>query len=339
MAFIYLDNAASGIPNANLGRWYDELKDVYFVNPHGGTCFSEACRRLYLNAQRRLLSLLKIEDARVIFTSGVTEALTLAVASFDNVILAPGNHSAVIAAAKGKQSNSPALLCLNLINNETGEIADIEQLRRNHPNDFILADGAQALGKTDIRWNDGLDLLALSSRKIGGPPSVGALIVRKGIKLKPMIPGGGQQNGERGGTVDVIGIEIFVRTLEDVMSRREKSLQNVSMLAERLWKRLAEIDGVVRISPESATPFICMFSLPGYEGAVLSRLLAQKESIQISSSAACSAETGVLSPTLLAKGLDEKTIRGALRVSFSEHNTTDDVDAFIDALKRVTAEY
>ena len=354
MEFTYLDHAAAGVPNAHLAEWYGELLSKYFVNPHGGTCYSEECRRVYLSACRRLLSLLGIDEreARVIFTSGVTEALTQAVCSFRNIVMDPGSHSAVVSAARkmgkaiyfpsqptGEEASGPLLSCVNLVNNETGAVADIPAIKRLYPGAFLLADGAQALGRMEIPWHDGIDCLALSSRKIGGPASVGALVVRKGAPLEALIPGGGQQRGERGGTVDVVGAELFVRVLEEVMTRREENRRHVEALRRRLWAFLEDVKGVVRISPEEGSPYICMFSLPGYEGAVLTRLLAQDEAVQVSSSAACSAESGILSPYLQALGYDDACIRGALRVSFSGESRLEDVERFAAALKRVLANY
>ena len=231
------------------------------------------------------------------------------------------------------------LVCVNLVNNETGEVADIASFHRQYPDAYLLADGAQALGRLAIPWHDGIDYLALSSRKIGGPASVGALVVRKGAPLEALIPGGGQQKGERGGTVDVVGVELFVRVLEELMPRREEHLRHAEMLRMHLWECLEGIAGLVRISPEDGSPYICMFSLPGYEGAVLVRLLAQNEAIQLSSSSACSAESGVLSPTLVSRGFDEACVRGALRVSFGAETTLDDVERFAEALRRTMKDY
>ena len=101
MPFIYLDSAASALPNRSLPRWYAELLETCFVNPHGGTCYAETCRRIYLEAARRLLALLAVPDneARVIFTSGVTEALALAMNGYESFIVEPTSHSAVFAAS------------------------------------------------------------------------------------------------------------------------------------------------------------------------------------------------------------------------------------------------
>ena len=239
---IYLDCAAAARPNPHLAQWYAELLPICGINPHGGTCYAERARRIALEAARRLLFLLHIPEgeAEVIWTSGVTEALNLAATLVQGTIMLDStahaalrqpilrNVSKVIypeVAPSGKltpPSHHAEGMAISHINNETGVKQEIVTLRDTLANDAIaILDCAQSFCKTDIPWERAkLDAIALSSRKIGGPASVGALVVRKSrlTRLRPEIIGGGQQHGFRSGTLDVCGAEMFVRAAEEAVS-------------------------------------------------------------------------------------------------------------------------
>lgn len=373
---LYFDSAAAGMPNPMLAKWYGELQEGYFYNPHGGTCYGEKCRRMALEAERRLLFLLGIKtgDAKVIWTSGVTEALNLAVLGYSPhaknaaVLLDPGAHSSLSLPCLMRQKTGASihslplakdgmvdmssgtvcdLLALSLVNNETGAEQDLRKCRnaldRMNGSRIMLVDAAQAFCKQHIPWSEGkIDMLALSSRKIGGPAAVGALVIRKNrVALEPNMLGGGQQDGLRPGTVDVCGVEMFVRTAESVYASLRENGRRVQQLSALFWRTISEanVPEWLRISPENASPHIAMLSFPGYEGAVLARILADKEGILISSSAACSAENGKPSATIAAMGFDESVSRGAIRVSFSPENTEAEVLSLVAALKKTLETY
>jgi len=370
---VNLDNAAAAPPNPHLAEWYAELLPDYYYNPHSGTCVAERCRRLVLEAERRLLALLGIpeREANVVWTSGVTEALNLAAQAVlpEKAVVAidPGAHPALAEPCK-VWPNAKAMPCgpfgeiqphegicdlcaVSHINNETGYIQNLPTLRttlNSHGGQgLLLVDAAQSFCKSAIPWQAArIDLLALSSRKIGGPAAVGVLVVRKDVKLHPQLLGGGQQKGLRSGTVDAIGIELFVRAAEEAMRHHLHNGHHIADLSAQLWTCLHERHDntlphwqPLHSGTQADSPYINLFSFPGYEGAVLARTLAERHGVLVSSSSACSAENGRLSPGLQAMGIDEATIRGALRVSFSTESTSQELEIFLKALRKTLADY
>lgn len=366
----YLDYAASGLVRQEIAERYAEYCREFSMNPHGGTMQSEKCRRMIMEAERRLLGCLGIRDqeAHVIWTSGGTEALNLAIHGYGvggaSLFVDGAAHPAMLRPcdARGNcqrlnidkhghvvlpegETLPDALWCICHVNNESGAVQDLTALRRDidrKGGGCLLVDAAQSFGKMPIEWRSAkVDMLAVSSRKIGGPASIGALVMRKGIQLRPLILGGGQQGGLRSGTMDTVGIMMFADAAEMAFAESEKDLQNIRHLNEMLWDRLASFDKyrLVRLSPQDGSPYIASFAFNGFEGAVLKRILAQDEDIVISTGSACSAESGELSHVFKGMGFDDTTVRGALRVSFGHDSQEGDVIAFLAGLKRTLANY
>ena len=367
---IYLDYAASGLVRDEIaGRYASYCRD-YSLNPHGGTMQSEACRRKIQEAERRLLQCLGIRDseAHVVWTSGGTEALNLAIRGcFDEqsgIFVDGAAHPAMLRPAEtcghchvmavdgeGRIKLSEngltksSLVCVCHANNESGAVQDLLSIRRQMDaagGGRLLVDAAQSFGKLSIPWRSAeIDLLAVSSRKIGGPSSVGALVIRNGISLKPLILGGGQQGGLRSGTVDTVGVMMFADAAEMACAEQDAIFNKIRHLNEMLWDGLKPFEkyGFVRLSPQDGSPYIASFAFKGYEGAVLKRILAQDEEIVIGTGSACSAESGELSHVFRGMGFDDATVRGALRVSFGHGSQEGDVVAFLAGLKRTMEKY
>ena len=367
---IYLDYAASGLVREEIANRYTEYCRDYSLNPHGGTVYAEACRWKIQEAERHLLQCLGIRDgeAHVVWTSGGTEALNLAIrGSFDEqgrIFVDGAAHPAMLRPAEAcgncrkmaVDSNGrimlpdnglskDSLVCVCHANNESGAVQDLLSIRHQMNaagGGCLLVDAAQNFGKLSIPWRSaGIDLLAVSSRKIGGPSSVGALVIRNGISLKPLILGGGQQGGLRSGTVDTVGVMMFSDAAEIACAEQDVMMDKIRHLNETLWDGLKPFEkyGFVRLSPNDGSPYIASFAFKGYEGAVLKRILAQNEGIVISTGSACSAESGELSHVFRGMGFDDATVRGALRVSFGHGSQEGDVVAFLAGLKRTLESY
>jgi cysteine desulfurase len=375
-SMIYLDYAGSGWPRPWLGERYAQYVTAYGVNPHGGSCYAEECRRAVLGAERRVLACLGLGEgeARIIWTSGCTEALNLAIHGYlavhdGGLMVDGGAHPAMLEACQawsgrdrrlvavspldaagqmvpGDGVQAQALLAVCHVNNETGAGQDLLRLRdvagRGPARPRLLVDAAQSLGRRDLPWREAMiDLLALSGRKLGGPAAVGALVYRPDIRLRPMILGGGQQGGLRSGTLDTVGILLFADAVEAACRERVASARRAGELSGRLWAGLASggFPPWVRLSPVDGDRHIASWSFPGYEGAVVMRLLAERHGILIATGSACSAESGKTSHVLAAMGHDQVTARGALRVSFGWQSALADVDALLQALAAVLAAY
>ena len=373
---IFLDSAAAARPHPQLAQWYAELLPMCSVNPHGGTCYAERSRRVVLEAARRLLKLLHIPegDAEVIWTSGVTEALNLAATlAPGELLLDPTAHASLTVplerrsaarmpfmvqrngklllschsfAALEADSGASRMAAISHVNNETGVLQELVELRSQlGPHPLMLVDCAQSFCKYAIPWREAhLDALALSSRKIGGPASVGALIIRKSLVncLHPDILGGGQQGGLRSGTMDVCGIEMFVRAAEAAIAHIEafkRRLAELNRLFDELVEAFASKWQALKVGEPPPDGAIHLLHLPGYEGAVVSRILAEEHGVLVASASACSAEHGSGSTSMRAMGFTEQEAKEAIRISFDAQNTTDDLRELFYALDRTLAEF
>lgn len=369
LGVIHLDCAA-GVPLLpELAAQYPLLAQRFGLNPHGLTCYAEEARRALLDAERRLLSLCgtSCAEAGVVWCSTGTEAANLALRGFpwkrDDAPLAIdlGAHPAVRETAHALRhhplqgflvqpdgslkfhasSTVPpsALAALSLVNNETGVVWNGDR-GAFPPGCAVALDACQAFGKHPLPWK-AADLLILSSRKIGGPATGAALVYRKSLRINPIITGGGQQGGLRSGTLDTANILLFVKAAELACAQREHAWTAVAELNRMLREGIARLGrGAWPIfSPATASPYICYFAIPGYEGAIVARALAEKHHVLIGTGSACSAESRHTSPLLHDLGVPDDLARSALRVSFSSHITPDDLEKFLAVLPEILADY
>ena len=232
------------------------------------------------------------------------------------------------------------------MNNETGAVHDLVRLRQwmvgGAPKAALMVDAIQSFGKMDIPWRAArIDLLAVSGRKIGGPPSVGALVRRRGVQLQPLFFGGGQQDGLRPGTVDVVGVLEFVEAAALACGERASEWTRVTGLNRRLREGLATLGRTCQPqchSPEDASPYILSVAFPGCEGEVLARLV-ELENVIVGTGSACSARSGKSSHVLAAMGVPAPVSRSTLRVSFGPSTTEHDIDRLMCALRTALAKY
>ena len=238
-----------------------------------------------------------------------------------------------------------ALVAVCHVNNETGCVMDLKRIRswmdEHLPQAYLFVDALQSFGKIDIPWHEaGIDYLTVGGRKIGGPACSGALIHRRGLPLKPLMYGGGQQRGVRPGTMDTVSIVEFITAAKEAFEHKYTEYERLKTVNSELRKKLlnSESLSVQMVSPENASPYILNFSLPGYRSAILMRLLAEKNII-IATGSACSTDTVTTSHVLEAMNIERKTASGALRVSFGRHTERNDIDHLLQELVNVTEDY
>ena len=249
-------------------------------------------------------------------------------------LLPPGADGAVSPeAVREALRPDTALVSLMLVNNETGAITDIPGVRR-----VMKEAGSRALLHTDAVQGFlkvpftapslGADLISLSGHKIHAPKGVGALYLAKGVRLSPLLFGGGQENGLRSGTEALPQIAAFGAAAE--VGRREAAAaqQRMAALRQRCIDRvLSEAKDAVVIG--GGAPHVLCLSLPGYRSEVLMNYLEARE-IYVSKGSAC--KRGRRSHVLEAMGLPAGVIDGAIRVSLSRFTTEQEIDAFAEAL-------
>ena len=187
----------------------------------------------------------------------------------------------------------------------------------------------QAFGKTEVKPSKLFaDLLSISGHKIHAPKGIGALYVKKGVRILPRNFGGKQEKKLRPGTEPLPLIGAFGVAVSELDTA--KSHDTVNKLKNYLTEKLAGFEDITINSPENSTPYILNFSVKGIRSETMLHHLASK-GVYVSSGSACS--KGGKSHVLAALGFDDNRADSALRVSFSKHNTTEDCDALISALE------
>ncbi len=291
----------------------------------------------------------------VTFTSGGSEANNLAItgASVDRLLISAIEHPSILAAAKA--SGKPvtmlpvdangvidldalralligpkALVNVMLANNETGviqPIREIVQLSQTH-GALVHCDAVQAYGKTPVNFGLlGVDLLTISAHKVGGPQGVGALIVRDGLPLVPLIHGGGQELRRRAGTENLVGIA-------GMAALAQEKLLDMSILRDKLESSLEGIQ-VFGKATERLSNTSC-FALPGTAADML-LINLDLEGCAVSSGSACSSGKVAASHVLAAMGVSPDLARGAIRISTGWNTTAQDIEHFIAAWQRIIA--
>lgn len=223
------------------------------------------------------------------------------------------------------------------VNNEIGAvqpIAEIAKLIKERNKDiYFHVDCIQSFGKIPvIPKTMGADLISVSGHKIHGPKGSGFLYVKKGLLIRPIIYGGGQQKGMRSGTENVPGIAGLGKAIELTFTNFDEKMTKVSALKQHLVEELTKLPEVFSNSHEA--PHIASISFVGVRAEVMLHTL-ENEGIFVSSGSACSSNKKRESAVLTSIGLDEPKIESTLRFSFGEDNTMEEVDEVVAVINRI----
>ena len=229
-------------------------------------------------------------------------------------------------------------------NNEVGMVQPIEELGRllragPGPRPLFHTDAVQALGRLDVplgAW--GVDLASLSAHKLGGPQGVGVLYRRTGVELRPLLLGGGQEQGLRPGTENVAAIVAAGLAFELAVRERQAFADHSSRLADELWRGLREAFPGARLAGPDAgaatrLPGTLNVVLPGVDGKVLVTRL-DLAGLEVSAGSACASGSLEPSHVLLAMGFDEEHARAGLRLSVGRETTLEDAQQAVDILRK-----
>ena len=257
---------------------------------------------------------------------------------FEVVYLKPQANGMVCAEdIKNSVNKDTILVSIMLVNNETGAIQPIkaaaDAIKASGAPSLLHCDGVQAFGKMPINLNElGVDLFTASAHKIHGPKGVGVLYVKKGVTIKPLLTGGGQEKNMRSGTEAVpliYGLKGAVDSLGNISENLKKQKELLSYAKDCLTDT-----GLVTInSSDESLPYVLNISVDGYRSETLLHFL-EAEGIYVSSGSACAKGEG--SYVLREMGLSRKAVDSALRISFSRDNTKEDIDALKSALISAT---
>ncbi len=227
-----------------------------------------------------------------------------------------------------------ALVSMMLVNNETGVIlpvADcVRAVKAFDPAILFHCDAVQGFLKTpEPLARLGADLVAVSGHKIGAPKGIGALYIKKGVRLRPLLTGGGQEEGLRSGTEATTQIAAFSAAVRAV-SADSARLERTAAIKEYALSKLKEALPRLEIISQGDAPHICAITLPGYKSEVVVRVLGD-QGVCVSSGSAC--HKGRPSHVFAAMNLPKPWLDGALRLSFSPGSTREEADALAAALK------
>ncbi|MBP3427325.1 MAG: cysteine desulfurase [Clostridia bacterium] len=228
------------------------------------------------------------------------------------------------------------------VSNETGAIQPVAQLsamaRAKNKNVLVHVDGVQGFMRVPMNMSRmGVDLYAVSGHKIHGPKGVGALVVRKGVRLVPQMIGGGQERNLRSGTYNTPAILGLHKAVEEMAARQDRA-QQLLALKQRLWAKLSVLDGV-RVNgpaPDEAdsAPHILSVSFDGVRGEVMRNAL-EGEWILVSTGSACSSHKQKVSASLRAMGLTDTQADGTIRISLGLMNTEEEMDAAAEKMEKL----
>lgn len=363
----YLDNSATTQVSEASALKALELMRTNYANPSSLHSLGFAASKELEGARSIVAKALGADVSEVYFTSGGTEANNLAILGAVNARRRTGNriittafeHSSVYETMQelSKEGFEVVFIkpdstgCINAgevidavdsktilvsimhTNNETGAINPIREIaigaKRKNPQVLVHTDAVQAFGKTEVKPSKLFaDLLSISGHKIHAPKGIGALYVKKGVRILPRNFGGKQEKKLRPGTEPLPLIGAFGVAVSELDTA--KSHDTVNKLKNYLTEKLAGFEDITINSPENSTPYILNFSVKGIRSETMLHHLASK-GVYVSSGSACS--KGGKSHVLSALGFDDNRADSALRVSFSKHNTTEDCDALISALE------
>jgi cysteine desulfurase len=357
---IYLDHNA-GAPLRPAARDAMAAAMDLAANPSSAHREGARARALLEEARASVAALIGAIPAEIVFTSGATEANALAlrggVPPDARVVVTAIEHASVLEAARavgavevgvdGAARVTPAtiaaavgdraaLVSVGLANGEVGTLAPLADVAAavRRRNVVVHSDAAQAVGRVpvDVRAL-GIDLLSLSSHKLGGPAGVGALWVRRGQGLRPQVLGGPQERGRRAGTENLLGIVGFGAACRDVLADPAATTR-MAGLTERLWEGLrTQVPDVVRLGPVDGPrlPNTLNVRIAGCSGESLLMLL-DLAGVAASLGSACSAGAPEPSHVLMAMGLDRATARDGLRLSVGHATTPAEIDAVVGLL-------
>ncbi|GBC81010.1 Cysteine desulfurase IscS [bacterium HR10] len=367
---VYLDNNATTpvapeVVDAMAPYWRE-----HFGNPSSLHRKGVEAERAVRASRATIARLLGVKETEIVFTSGGTEGDNLALKGAARALRRRGNHivttriehPAVLESCRDLEAEgfrvtyldvdahgsvtpeaveaalTPETILVSImhVNNEVGTILPIaeiaERVKRRNPEIVVHSDGVQAIGKVPVHLQ-GVDLYTISGHKIHAPKGTGALVVREGVRLVPLLSGGGQERGLRSGTENVAGIVGLARALELMCENLEEKLAHFHRMRERFLEGVRQIPGARINSPASSVPTTVNVSFPGIPAEVLLHAL-EEEGVFVSTGAACASRKGRRSHVLEAMRLPPEVIDSSLRFSFSRYTTLEDIEWAIQALHR-----
>ena len=369
---IYFDNAATTKIYDDALTSYVQVSQKFFGNPSSLHQLGVDAYQVLTKARTQVASLLSVQPEEIFFTSGGTESNNWAIKGTaleksvfgKHIITTKIEHPSVLQTCKQlerfgfevtyldvdskgivsvdqlKESirKDTILVSVMAVNNEVGAvqpIAEIAKVLEEYPSIHFHVDAVQAVERASQLLAIGrIDLLSLSAHKFHGPRGVGIMYKKFGRKIQALLTGGGQEKGERSTTENLPGIVATTKALR--MALEEKSV--TGELRSQLWKELATKSEIRIFSPEDGASHVLCFAIKGVRGEVVVHAF-ENHGIYISTTSACSSKKADSSSTLYAMDVPTEWATGAVRVSFSNDNTKEEVEQFIKVLHQLMKQF
>jgi cysteine desulfurase len=371
---IYLDNAASTkIHEDVLESMMPYLKEQY-GNPSSIHRYGRLAQKAIEKARKQVAQLINADSSEIFFTSGGTESNNTALYGItkkypkSRIITSSIEHDAILEPCKKLEMEGfdtvylpvdkfglvdPLALKNNLVentsivsimfgNNEVGTLEPILDLVKicKEKNVIFHTDAVQAVGKVPIDVKElGIDLLSISSHKINGPKGIGALFIKKGISIDPIILGGGQERGIRSGTENVANIVGFGKACElascNILENISKLKNFRDYLSDKIMREIPEV--TLNGHPQNRLPNNVHLTFLGTNGEDL-LIKLDENGIAASTGSACSVQIQKASHVLQAMGFSHEQITGSLRLTVGISNNLEEMDKTVEILKNVVKE-
>ena len=345
----------------------------HFGNPSNLHFYGRETREAIENARVQVAELINASPEEIFFTSGGTEANNWAIKGIaygredkGHIISSPIEHGSVFSSCRELEPEGYDITSVNVdsygvvdpddikkaikkntilitvmhSNNEVGTIEPIKEIAKIAQESKIRfhTDAVASCGKLKLDVKDlGVDLLTISAHKIHGPKGSGALYVKNGIKLEPIIHGGHQEQGLRAGTENLVGIVGFGKACSILKNTMDEDIKKIKALRDRLEQEIFKIIPEVRLNghPEKRLVNTTQISVAYVEGEALLVNL-DLEGVAVASGSACASGSPEPSPVLKAMNVPPEYINSPVRFSLGRENTMEEIDYAVDVLEKVT---
>ncbi len=371
---VYFDNASTTNIHPEVLETYTSLLKKYYVNSE--SIYNEGIEvsQMLEKARRAIAGLLGVSSQDIIFTSGSSESNTSAIKGVcaaqlnkKHIITTNVEHSSIMNCCKqmeelfgyrvtylpvnheGKVSlqqvqdaldEDTAIVSIMYVNNESGSInpiSEISEYVKKHSHAYMHVDLTQSIGKVPLDLSN-VDLASISAHKLEGLKGSGILMKKSFVPFVPLINGGEQEYGLRGGTSNAPTDMVFAKTLRLALENGKKYHSLIQEMHDCLISGLKQIEGVEINSPEDAIASTINFSYENIPSEVMQNALNEC-GFMVSARSTCDSKSMNPSYVLEAMGFNPKRASSCIRISLSYHNTLEEVNAFLEALKGVIKTY
>ena len=374
MRRVDFDSASTTNVQAQVLKTYIDLLQKEYANSESLYDEGVAMHLKLEKARAAIASLLQVQAQEIIFTSGASESNSAAIKGVcfaqrdkKHILTTSIEHSSVrhavaqmaeifnyevtylsvsekgvISLEEMKKSlrEDTAIVSIMAVNNEVGSIQPIQEVGeyvKKHSHAYFHVDLTQAIGKVELDMKY-IDLASMSAHKMNGLKGSGILVKKNHVPFIPLINGGEQEFGLRGGTANALVDLVLAKTLRLYLEEQKKKRPHIQALKKRLVTGLRKLEGVCINSPSEGIANIVNFSYPKIPSEVMQNAL-NKKGFMVSAKSTCDSKSSEPSEVLMAMGLGRDRSLSSIRVSFHGENTLEEVDSFLKAYREVIQQY